>query len=124
MGDCNTPAAAAGLMWQVLDPQHSVLLLDTDALPAPETRAGEATTNATEAALVLQVAEALAAGRVALADIGIISPYRSQARALCVFFGALCRALVGHAMVGRQLYTIHHVMHLAAIFVPLRIGTA
>ena len=58
-----------------------MLLLDTDALPAPETRAGEATTNATEAALALQVVQALIAGRVGTDEIGIISPYRSQARA-------------------------------------------
>ncbi len=65
----------------MLDPQRAVLLLDTDALPqAVERRAGEATTNPAEAALVEHIIEALVAARVPLEGIGVISPYRSQAR--------------------------------------------
>ncbi|BDA50404.1 DNA replication ATP-dependent helicase/nuclease DNA2 [Coccomyxa sp. Obi] len=63
---------------QVLAPERQVLWLDTDGVPGPETRAAEATTNATEAALADRIVQALADSGVPLSSIGIISPYRSQ----------------------------------------------
>ena len=65
-------------VWQVLAPERRVLWLDTDGVPGLETRAAEATTNATEAALAERIVAALADSGVPLTSVGIISPYRSQ----------------------------------------------
>lgn len=47
-------------------------------MPAPELQAGDALSNPQEARMVKQIVLALQAGGVALQDIGVISPYRSQ----------------------------------------------
>lgn len=66
------------LYTQVLAPHRRVLFLDTDSMPAPEVRAGDALSNPREAAIVIDIVKALDLGRVSLDDIGIISPYRAQ----------------------------------------------
>ena len=63
---------------QVLAPQQRVLFLDTDSIPAPEVRAGDALSNPREAAIIGDIVRALDLGRVPLHDIGIISPFRAQ----------------------------------------------
>ena len=63
---------------QVLAPQQRVLFLDTDSMPAPEVRAGDALRNPREAAIIGDIVRALDLGRVPLHDIGIISPFRAQ----------------------------------------------
>ena len=52
--------------------------MDTNALDAQESQAGDAMSNAAEAAILQQMTAALASGGVPLADIGLVSPYRSQ----------------------------------------------
>lgn len=63
---------------QALQPQQCAVFLDTDALPAPEVQAGDALSNPQEANIVKQLVTALHVGGVALQNIGVISPYRSQ----------------------------------------------
>ena len=68
---------------QVLAPHRRALFLDTDGMPAPEVRAGDALSNPTEAAVLTDIVKALALGQVPLGDIGIISPYRAQVSQRC-----------------------------------------
>lgn len=63
---------------QALAPHRRVLFLDTDSMPAPEVRAGDALSNPGEAAVITDIVRALDLGKVSLEDIGIISPYRAQ----------------------------------------------
>lgn len=64
----------------MLDPGRRVLWLDTDGVPGPESRTADNTCNATEAALAERIVEVLTESGISLASIGVISPYRSQAR--------------------------------------------
>ena len=66
------------LCMQVLAPHRRVLFLDTDNMPAPEVRSGDALSNPQEAAVITDIVTALMAGQLPLEDIGIISPYRAQ----------------------------------------------
>ena len=75
----------------MLDPGRRVLWLDTDGVPGPESRAADNTCNATEAALAERIVEALTESGIPLGSIGVISPYRSQARPAATF--ALCLVL-------------------------------
>jgi hypothetical protein len=74
---------------QAVDPQRRVVFLNTDALGAPEAKAGDALCNEGEAALVGCIIGAL--GALGLPDTGIaaVSPYRSQVRA--------CACVCAHA---------------------------
>ena len=63
---------------QVLAPHRRVLFLDTDDLPAPEMRSGDALSNPGEAAVLTDIVTALLAGQLPLEHLGIISPYRAQ----------------------------------------------
>ncbi|KAF8939862.1 Tripartite DNA replication factor [Dissophora ornata] len=65
-----------------LDPQRSVVFVDTDDLPAHEVQVGNSTQNPIEALLVLQLTEALISGGIAEQDIGIISVLRAQLKVL------------------------------------------
>ncbi|KAF9939937.1 Tripartite DNA replication factor [Mortierella alpina] len=67
---------------QCLDPQRSVVFIDTDDVPAHEVQVGSSTQNPTEALLVRQLTEALISGGVAEDDIGIISVLRAQLKVL------------------------------------------
>ncbi|KAF9574864.1 Tripartite DNA replication factor [Mortierella alpina] len=67
---------------QCLDPQRSVVFIDTDDVPAHEVQVGQSTQNPTEALLVRQLTEALISGGVAEDDIGIISVLRAQLKVL------------------------------------------
>lgn len=86
----------------VLDPQYSnpfisyirrkVIFLDTDKVPAPDSRIGEVLRNETEAELVslvsypfrltLKMTNALLLCGVKTSSLGVISPYRSQLKLL------------------------------------------
>jgi DNA replication ATP-dependent helicase Dna2 len=55
-----------------------VLFLDSDAVPAFETRTGDALKNDTEATLVRLIVNALLVCGVPTSSIGVISPYRTQ----------------------------------------------
>ncbi|KAL0030927.1 hypothetical protein WJX79_001622 [Trebouxia sp. C0005] len=63
---------------QVLIPHRRGLFLDTDGMPAPEVRAGDALSNPREAAVLTDIVKALDLGKVPLSDVGVISPYRAQ----------------------------------------------
>ncbi|RKO85155.1 AAA domain-containing protein, partial [Blyttiomyces helicus] len=58
----------------------NVLFIDTDAVPALESRPGSLVQNEVEVELVFQTIETLIASGVDEAALGIISPYRSQLR--------------------------------------------
>lgn len=62
----------------VLLPSTRVIFLDTDAVPAPESRVGELVQNVVEAALVQRVARALLSGGVGPGDLAVIAPLRQQ----------------------------------------------
>ena len=59
-----------------------MVFFDTDEVPARETKFGELTKNDIEAFLVQQTIEALVMGGVRAQDIGVISPYRAQLKAI------------------------------------------
>jgi DNA replication ATP-dependent helicase Dna2 len=62
--------------------ERKAVFVDTDALPAPETRAGELVQNPTEAALIGTLARALVASGVPAPDVAVITPYRQQIKLL------------------------------------------
>jgi len=63
---------------QVLIPHRRALFLDTDGMPAPEVRAGDALSNPREAAVLTDIVKALDLSKVPLSDVGVVSPYRAQ----------------------------------------------
>ena len=69
-----------------LVPSRSVVFLDTDGVPAPETRTEHLVANEIEALLVYQLACALLKGGLQPASLGIISPYRHQLKLISQIF--------------------------------------
>lgn len=67
---------------QALDPQRSVIFIDTDLVPAHEVQVGNSTQNPTEALFIQQLTEALISGGISEDDIGIISVLRAQLKIL------------------------------------------
>ncbi|GEM10851.1 DNA replication helicase Dna2 [Rhodotorula toruloides] len=67
---------------EVLDPDRSVIFVDTDSLPARERRNGSIIDNPSEAVLVAKTVSALAASGVDEQAIGVISLYRQQIKLL------------------------------------------
>ncbi|KAJ1927120.1 DNA replication endonuclease-helicase Dna2 [Tieghemiomyces parasiticus] len=65
-----------------VDPQRSVVLLDTDRLPAPEVRMGDLIQNPAEADLAYQLVECLIRCGLPEDEIGLITPYRAQVKLL------------------------------------------
>jgi DNA replication ATP-dependent helicase Dna2 len=61
------------------------VFVDTDLLPAHDTRVGDLVQNPTEASLVHQVTEALLRSGISESQIGIISLYRQQIKLLSHF---------------------------------------
>ncbi|KAF7984152.1 hypothetical protein HWV62_16810 [Athelia sp. TMB] len=61
------------------------VFVDTDLLPAVETRAGDLVQNPTEAALICQLTETLVKSGVPESSIGIIAVYRQQIKLLSHF---------------------------------------
>ncbi|KAK4699919.1 DNA replication ATP-dependent helicase/nuclease Dna2, partial [Phenoliferia sp. Uapishka_3] len=66
----------------LLDPERKVVFVDTDLLPARERKVGPLVDNEVEASLVCQFTDALIRCGVPQQDIGVISPYRQQIKAL------------------------------------------
>ena len=58
------------------------VFVDTDDVPARDSRVGDLTQNVTEASLVYQLAESLVGCGVAEEDIGVITLYRQQIKLL------------------------------------------
>ena len=94
--------AASSPAWLVhaLDVERPVVWLDTDALgsKAHEVRTLDSLTNQCEVALVSLVTDALVGAGVALSGIGILSPYRSQLRAIRDGVGSHGEALEVHTV--------------------------
>ncbi|KAF9113155.1 Tripartite DNA replication factor [Mortierella sp. AM989] len=67
---------------QVLDPQRSVVFIDTDDVPAHEVQIGSSTQNPTEALLVRQLIEALISSGISEQSIGVISVLRAQLKVM------------------------------------------
>ncbi|KAG8836188.1 Tripartite DNA replication factor [Serendipita sp. 399] len=69
-------------MKDLLDPSRSVVFVDTDSVPAKESRVGDLVQNETEARLLQQFVSALVQGGVEESQIGVISLYRQQIKLL------------------------------------------
>lgn len=69
-------------------PSVKAIFVDTDALPASESRAGDLVQNEGEAGLAHTLAVALAASGVDQKDMAVITPYRQQIKLLSKVFQA------------------------------------
>ena len=67
---------------RVMAPERAVVFVDTDSLPAEETKKGDLVRNDVEVELVAQLIGAAIMAGVPQSDIGVISPYRAQLRAI------------------------------------------
>ncbi|KAA1477837.1 Dna2-domain-containing protein [Dentipellis sp. KUC8613] len=67
---------------KLMDEDCKAMFVDTDTVPAPESRAGDLVQNEIEAALVQQVVETLLRSGVNESQIGVITPYRQQIKLL------------------------------------------
>ncbi|KAI0339345.1 Dna2-domain-containing protein [Trametopsis cervina] len=67
---------------QLLDANCKAVFVDTDDVPAKDSRVGDLTQNTTEAALVYQVVEGLVGCGVSEEKIGVITLYRQQIKLL------------------------------------------
>ncbi|XP_052211363.1 DNA replication ATP-dependent helicase/nuclease JHS1 isoform X2 [Diospyros lotus] len=64
---------------EVLDPHQPVRFINTDMLPALEAKDGKTVNNPTEAKIIAVITEELVNKGIEVEDIGIITPYNSQA---------------------------------------------
>ncbi|XP_051146312.1 DNA replication ATP-dependent helicase/nuclease JHS1 [Andrographis paniculata] len=80
---------------QVLNPDQPVVFINTDLLPAFETNDGKALNNPTEAYIVAEVVKALLHRGIEGKNIGIITPYNSQAN---LIRGALSEPVEVHTI--------------------------
>ncbi|WVF72768.1 hypothetical protein IAT40_007586 [Kwoniella sp. CBS 6097] len=74
---------------QMLDESAKCVFVDTDGLPARDSRIGDLVQNETEARLVQQLATALYSSGLAQEDLAIITPYRQQIKLLSTLFKPL-----------------------------------
>jgi hypothetical protein len=65
-----------------LDPARPAVFVDTDAIQAVESRADTLVENRGEAEWIVRMSDVLIQANVAVADIGILTPYRQQAKLL------------------------------------------
>ncbi|KAF9448170.1 Dna2-domain-containing protein [Macrolepiota fuliginosa MF-IS2] len=89
---CSTAASrgqGVGGCWlrQLLDERCKAVFVDTDGIPAHESRAGDLIQNEVEAELVRQVTEALILGGVSPEQVGIITLYRQQVKLISHLLG-------------------------------------
>ncbi|KAL5560584.1 hypothetical protein UlMin_036795 [Ulmus minor] len=70
-----------GSSWlnEILNPNRPVIFINTDMLPAFEAKDGKNINNPMEAYIVVEVAEALVKNGIEGEDVGVITPYNSQA---------------------------------------------
>lgn len=72
---------------QLLDENCKAVFVDTDGIPAHESRAGDLIQNEVEAELVRQVTEALIMGGISPEQVGIITLYRQQVKLISHLLG-------------------------------------
>ncbi|KAL3833010.1 hypothetical protein ACJIZ3_007746 [Penstemon smallii] len=72
-------ASAPTWLMEVLNPNQPVIFINTDLVPAYETNDHKAVNNPTEAFIIAEVTKALLLRGIEGQDIGIITPYNSQA---------------------------------------------
>ncbi|KAL1918139.1 uncharacterized protein VTP21DRAFT_3405 [Calcarisporiella thermophila] len=84
-------------LWKLIDPMCKVVFVDTDEIPAPDSRSGDLVQNEIEAILVHQVVEALLSCGIDQTSIGVISVYRSQLK------------IISHLLKARPQIEIHTV---------------
>ncbi|KAL3834669.1 hypothetical protein ACJIZ3_009405 [Penstemon smallii] len=72
-------ASAPTWLMEVLNPNQPVIFINTDLVPAYETNDHRAVNNPTEAFIIAEVTKALLLRGIEGQDIGIITPYNSQA---------------------------------------------
>ncbi|KAG8903622.1 Tripartite DNA replication factor [Tulasnella sp. 403] len=85
--DVNVPDACKGgncWMEKLLD--EKAVFVDTDGVPARDSRVGDLVQNEVEAHLIHHLAEVMLASGIQGEQIGIISPYRQQIKLLCHLF--------------------------------------
>ena len=80
------PVFIGGCLLDALNPVRPVVFLNTDEVPALETRVGHLVCNETEATLVQQVTCALLKAGVPGCLVGVISPYRHQSKLITRLF--------------------------------------
>nr|CAN84171.1 hypothetical protein VITISV_028526 [Vitis vinifera] len=73
------PQAISALQSQALDPERPVIFINTDMLSAFEAKDHKTVNNPIEACIISEVAEELVNNGIEGEDIGIITPYNSQA---------------------------------------------
>ncbi|KAH7884747.1 Dna2-domain-containing protein [Phlebopus sp. FC_14] len=66
----------------LLDESHKAVFVDTDQIPAPDSRVGDLVQNEVEAKLLYQITQTLLQGGVTERQIGIMSLYRQQLKLL------------------------------------------
>jgi DNA replication ATP-dependent helicase Dna2 len=71
------------------DDSVKAVFVDTDKVPALDSRVGDLVQNETEGELVHQLATALTSSGVAEEDIAVITPYRQQIKLLSNKFGSM-----------------------------------
>ncbi|XP_048233494.1 DNA replication ATP-dependent helicase/nuclease JHS1 isoform X3 [Ricinus communis] len=74
---------------EILDPSRSVVFINTDMLPAFEAKDSKAVNNPTEAYIVAEVTKELIKSGIQGEDIGIITPYNSQANLIRTAVGTI-----------------------------------
>ncbi|XP_072955528.1 DNA replication ATP-dependent helicase/nuclease JHS1 isoform X1 [Typha angustifolia] len=79
---------AALWLTEILDPDRSVVFINTDQLPAPEAKQKKTVNNPSEAHIVSQITVNLLKRGILEEDIGIITPYNSQANLIRHFVGS------------------------------------
>ncbi len=78
------PCSGHGSCWlrDMLSPARKAVFLDTDAMAAVESKAGDLVQNAGEAKVITDMVSAMVASGVAATDIAVITPYRQQIKLL------------------------------------------
>lgn len=70
-----------------------MLFLDTDAVPAPDSRSGDSLKNKTEAELVQQLLISYLYCGVPAQSLGVISPYRTQLKIIRHLLGTVSKGI-------------------------------
>ncbi|KAL0429394.1 UNVERIFIED_CONTAM: DNA replication ATP-dependent helicase/nuclease JHS1 [Sesamum radiatum] len=98
-------ASAPAWLMEVLNPNKPVIFVNTDMLPAYETNDRKALNNPIEAHIIAEVTKALVLRGIERQDIGIITPYNSQAN---LIRGAVSEPVEIHAI---DKYQLDHGRH-------------
>ncbi|CAA0842768.1 DNA replication helicase- putative [Striga hermonthica] len=90
---CST--SISSWLLEVLNPSQPVIFINTDSLPAYESSDRKALSNPVEANIIAEVTKALLLRGVEVQDIGIITPYNSQAN---LIRGVVCDPVEIHTI--------------------------